>query len=448
MFPSPAVDLVLTQPHKLKGADLDIRPYFDILQPTRVSPSQSHPPSTAGDPPPSSQMPSVVSEEEVRLTDFISLPDRAKLDLFKLGDFQQEVQKISPDITIEVRHNGVHVEAADQQTFERVKDSLLEYFCQMSETHLTLEPEEAEFLNRTEVKQRLQTKLNQMPAVYVALDRNLVVTALSCTSAQLTCTFLRCQLAHTTIPMDSKYKSIFSSSEWVDFLEALPLSSVKVSAEAIDILTLKGMESEKHAVILDFLTSHIETEVVVCMEPGVLKYIQTHCHQIMVCMDQVSMVPLESIDVSGLKVGGASRFSRGSKMFSALKCSVLILCLQIYGRAVACSMAQEMLEDIISSITTKTFTVSAPGMARYLLEEECKTFLSDMEKMSQVCILVKQQQPWEPLAEQVAPAKPKTFCVSIPSSLRASTSADICLDELSLEITGQPWFPHTPTSLK
>lgn len=422
MFPSPAVDLVLAQPHKLKGADLEVRPYFDFLQPGRPSDTQADPPKAAGDNHQSSHMalkglvelPQEAAAvegaedhtEEAMLTDFISMADPVKLELFQLGNFQQEIKKTHPDVTIQIKDNGVHMEAADQQMFEQVKDSLLEYFCQMAEAYFTVEPEEAEFLDRKEVKECLQRSMNQTPATYMVLDSNVVVTALSCTSAHQACSFVKSQLAHISIPMDSQYKCIFLSNEWFQFLQELSLSSVKVSTEDIDVLTLKGMENEMQVVVTEFLTSQIESEVVVCMEPDVLKYIQAHCHLLLVDMDQVSVIPLESADVSGFKVGGASGSRRGAKLLSALKCSVLNLCLQIYGHPVACSTAQEMLQSIVSSICTKTITVSSPGITRYLLEMDCAMFLREMEEEFHVCIAVNQQ-PWEPLAEQVVPRNPK-----------------------------------------
>lgn len=340
MFPSPAVDLVLAQPHKLKGADLEVRPYFDFLQPTGASDTQADSPVAAGDNDQSSHMAlEILAEtpqaaaaaaegaedgtEDVMLTDFIAIADPVKLELFQLGNFQQEIKKTHPDVTVQVKDNGVHMEAADLQMYEQVKDSLLEYFYQMAETYFTVEPEEAEFLDRKEVKERLQQSLNQTPATYMVLDSNVVVTALSRTSAHQACHFVKSQLAHVSIPMDSQYKCIFLSSEWTQFLQALSLASVKVSREDIDVLTLKGMESEKQMVMTEFLTSQIESEAVVCMEPDVLKYIQAHCHRLLVDMDQVSVIPLESVDVSGFKVGGASGSRRGAKLLSAPKCSVL-----------------------------------------------------------------------------------------------------------------------------
>lgn len=432
-----------------------MRPYFDFLQPPLPSEMQADPPKdTDRSSRMASGMPVELPQEaaqDAMLTDFIPIADPVKLELFQLGNFQEEVKRTHPDVTIRLKHNGVHMEAADHQVFEQVKDSLLEYFCQMTETHFAVDPDEAEFLHRKDVKERLQQIMKEMPATYMVLDSHVVVTALSCAAAHRACSVVKSQVAHVSIPMDSQYNCIFVSNEWSQFLQALPLSSVKVSREDIDVLTLKGMESEKQMLVTEFLTSQLESEAVVCMEPEVLKYIQAHCHRLLVDMDQVSVIPLESLDVSGFKVGGASGSRRGAKLLCALKCSGLNLCLQIYGHPVACRTAQEMLEGIVSSICRKTITVSSPGITRYLLEKDCTAFLSEMEEEFQVSIAV-HQQLWEPLAEQVAPRNQSSnflrFCVFISSSLQAFTSAALCLNEPSLEITGSPraQFTHIHTS--
>lgn len=291
-LPSPAVDLVLAQQHKLKGADLEVRPYFDFLQPSPSGDSQAE----AAEP----------LRAELKLTDFIAITDPVKLQLFQLGNFETEMKEVHPDATVQVRDGGVHLEAADRDAFQRVKASVLERVCTMAETHLALEPEEAEFLDRREVKERLQPSLSRTPAAYTVLDGIAVVTALSRAAALQACGFLKSQLGRVSVLMDSQYKTIFPTHEWSEFLRALPLASVTVTPEDIRILTLKGMEGEKQAAVLDFLSSQIDTEAEVYMAPGVLKYIQTHCHELLVYMDQVSVVPLELDDVSGLKVGGAS----------------------------------------------------------------------------------------------------------------------------------------------
>lgn len=88
----------------------------------------------------------------------------------------------------------------------------------------------------------------------------------------------------------------------------------------------------------------------------------------------------------------------------------------------ACSAAQETLRSLVASVCTRTVSVSSPGVARYLLEPYCSHFLGELEEELQVLIVVKQQ-PWEPLAEQVAPPQPQlsprgpfssspSFCIS------------------------------------
>lgn len=63
-------------------------------------------------------------------------------------------------------------------------------------------------------------------------------------------------------------------------------------------------------------------------------------------------------------------------------------------------MAEEVLQGVVSSICTRTITVNAPGVTRYLGEEECKRILKAMETKFQVYIIIKQE-PWEPLPHQV-----------------------------------------------
>uniref|UniRef100_A0A3Q3EFW2 Poly [ADP-ribose] polymerase n=3 Tax=Labrus bergylta TaxID=56723 RepID=A0A3Q3EFW2_9LABR len=167
---------------------------------------------------------------------------------------------------------------------------------------------------------------------------------------------------------------MFYCREWTEFLQSLSFTSVKVSERErdIDVLTLKEMESEKQTAIIGFLTTPIERETIIPMEPDMLKYIQNHCHQLMADMDQVSIFPLEAEDVCGLK---------------------------IHGPAIACQMAEEVLQGIVSSTLTKTITFSAPGITRFLVVEDCKSILEEMQRKFQVYINI-QHVPWEPLRNQ------------------------------------------------
>ncbi|TMS17918.1 Poly [ADP-ribose] polymerase 10 [Larimichthys crocea] len=108
------------------------------------------------------------------------------------------------------------------------------------------------------------------------------------------------------------------------------------------------------------------------MVPDMLKYIQIHCHQLLADMDQVSIFPLEAGDVCGLK---------------------------IHGLAIACQMAEEVLQGVVSSICTRIITVNVPGVTRYLEDEECQSIMKEMERKFQVYINPKYV-PWEPLPDQ------------------------------------------------
>lgn len=301
----PAVDLVLAQPHQLEGSHLELRPYFHFLQPTQAAGGdRASSSATLG----AEAGPAAAAAEPVLLSDFVSVADPVKLTLFQLGNFQQEIGKSHPGVRIQVKEHGVHVEAAEQRTFEEVRDSLLEHLCHMAETCFAVEPQEADFLDRQEVRECLQRPLEDFPATYTVLDANVVVSALSRATACQACSFLRSQLGRARIPMDSQYKCIFQSGEWLRFLAALPLASVSVSKQSIQVLTLRGLESQKQMEVSDFLISQMEAQAVVQMEPDVLRFIQAHCHRLLVQMDQVSLIPLESAEVSAFMVGDAPGF--------------------------------------------------------------------------------------------------------------------------------------------
>lgn len=336
---SLAVDLVLDHSHKLQGSDLVVTPYFDFLQPmlsfTRqdsgggrernsedLSDMQTTPTKVVDADSQSSFQTAIaaheaaeeVMEDQIEDDDVesghIAMADPIKLALLQCSNFLQETEKAHANVKILIKDNGVHITGPDRQTSKQIKQSLKEYFGKMAKINFTLEPEKAEFLTRKDVKERLQQTMNQTgtPALYTVSDSSINVTALSLSSANLACSFLKSQVGHISIPVDTQYECMFYCREWSEFLQALEFSSVRVSERGgnIDVLTLKGMESEKQAAILEFLTTPIERETVITMEPGMLKYIQTHCHQLLADMDQVSILPLEADDVCGLKVCVAS----------------------------------------------------------------------------------------------------------------------------------------------
>lgn len=71
-------------------------------------------------------------------------------------------------------------------------------------------------------------------------------------------------------------------------------------------------------------------------------------------------------------------------------------------------MAEEVLQGVLSSICTRTITVNAPGVTRFLHDKDCKSILKEMETKFQVYINPKHV-PWEPLPQQVTVEECKSF---------------------------------------
>lgn len=352
VFILTAVDTVLNHQHKLGNADLVVKPYFDFLQPKEsvaslnprtesqdmtetnsddVSDNQmqtSPPPvveasshcssQTAPEPPAANEAVKEEEEEvmehqtvhEDTISSHIAVTDPVKIAFFQLTPLMQNIEKANPNFTIQIKDDGVHIEGTDRQKLEHIKHTILDFLGNLAETQFTLEPEKAQFLARKDVKERLLQTMNQAgsPIMYSVSDCKVVVTSLSLNSANQACSFLKSHICIFSIPVDANYEGMLYCREWSEFVQALGFTSVKVSERGgnIDVVTLKVMENEKKTAILEFFTTPIERETAISMEPGRLKYIQTHCHQLLADMDQVTIFPLEAEDVCGLKVCSTS----------------------------------------------------------------------------------------------------------------------------------------------
>lgn len=338
-FISTAVMHVLGCPHKLDTADLVVKPYFDFLHPTEaVTPQhtesgsvdiadksrkemcdiQTSSPMVVRVDSQSSQAASQQVEDEAMeddtketetISQHIAVAGSIKLALFQLNAFQ-DLQKAHPDFIILVKDDGVHITGTDRLRMDQLQQAILEFFGSVALTQFTVDPEKAEFLAKKDVKDMLMKTMNQtgLPAVYTVSGCNVVLTSVSQNLLSQACSFLQAQVSELSIPVDKKYECMLYSREWSEFLQALKFSSVRVLEQGIniDVLTLKGMESDKQTEIVKFLSTPIERETDIHMKPGVLKYIQIHRHQLLAEMDQVSIFPLEDEGTCGLKVRSAS----------------------------------------------------------------------------------------------------------------------------------------------
>lgn len=236
----------------------------------------------------------------------VAVTDPVKRALFQSSTFQQDVQKDNPNCSIQNKDDGVYIEGPKKLQLEQLKDMISNFFGNMVESHFILEPEKASFLDRKDVREHLLQTINQtgLSSLYTVSDSTVSVTSLSQNSADQTCSYLKSQVCCFSMPVEKEHEGMVYCRELSEFLQSLDFTSAKVSHQGgnIDVLTLKGMEGEKQAAIMKFLSTPIERETVICMEPGMLKYIQIHCHQLLADMDQVSIFPLEAEDACGLKV--------------------------------------------------------------------------------------------------------------------------------------------------
>lgn len=354
---STAVDAILDRPHKLNDAELVVKPYFHFLQPAQSSASkvfnnetqdvmekscedqsnvqmQTSAPLVDADPDQSSlagrsdscrssshtTMEILVDSQEQEaeevmedqtdgaetLSCHVAVTDPVKRALFQSSTFQQDVQKDNPDCSIQNKDDGVYIEGPEKLQLEHLKGIISDFFGNMVETHFILELEKAKFLDRKDVKEHFLQTINQSgsSSLYTVSDSTISVTSLSQSSANQTCSFLTSQVCSFSMPVAKEHEGMIYCRELSEFLQSLSFTSAKVSQQGgnIDVVTLKGVEDEKQVAITKFLSTPIERETVICMEPGMLKYIQIHCHQLLADMDQVSIFPLEAEEACGLKV--------------------------------------------------------------------------------------------------------------------------------------------------
>ncbi|XP_020360933.1 protein mono-ADP-ribosyltransferase PARP10 [Oncorhynchus kisutch] len=422
-----SVERVLKQSHKLEETDLMVRPYFSFLQSEDSSSSPLTSPLTSvngtsdgsttntqqtdsggqsqtdslpadstsdrsqsshkatSEPlvpplsPPVSQaaaaqggMGDLISTPEP-MSSHISVPDPVKLTLLQASPLPQSLQLAHQGCSVQIREDGVHMAGPDRPTLEQLKNAVLEFLGGVAQAHFTFDPEKAHFLAKQEVKDRLlQTlKENGLPSMYTVSDCVVMVTSLSPSLVSQACSMLKTLLSDFSIPVDRAYECMLYAQEWTGFLQSLTLCSAKVSERGqIDVLTLRGLEEDKQAKIVEFLSTPIEMEAIISMEPGMLKYIQTHHHQLLADMNQVSIFPLDAHGVCGLR---------------------------IQGNAAACQMADEVLRGVVLSTETRTITVKQTGVARFLIQEgEGTSILREMQTKFQVYINMEKVH-WEPL---------------------------------------------------
>uniref|UniRef100_H3AJI3 Poly [ADP-ribose] polymerase n=1 Tax=Latimeria chalumnae TaxID=7897 RepID=H3AJI3_LATCH len=125
-------------------------------------------------------------------------------------------------------------------------------------------------------------------------------------------------------------------------------------------------ENEKK--LQDFFLDSVIHESVITMEPGMLRYLQENCHELLAGIGQVSIFPLDGGDVTGFRISGDAR---------------------------ACQATDEFLRCIMASVSSRTVTLDYPGVARFLRGDHARSLLKELEAKFK-CVICTERLCWTP----------------------------------------------------
>lgn len=450
-----SVDNILKKSHKLDDADLIVQPYFDFLQGEAdqspqngqgtsmdemdedengnspdlyQSPIVSDPVMDTNLVDASSAIPqhatSLVSRTagstsgaassslepmEVDLTDldlptqkecvsFISVPDAAKRHLVRLSKLPENLTKDHPNFDVSLTKDGIQIKGLDQIEVERLKNKVLDFLSSVTEVHLTYDKLKAEFLERQDVKNRLDVSLKGLQATYNVSDCTVSVVSSSLSAVNQARDLIESQISEFTVPVAREYENLVFTPECSDFLGSLDFCSAVVSdtGEMIKAVTMKGMENEKQQKIVRFLSTPIQRETILSMDKGMLTFLQLHYQDLLADMGQVMIFPLDTGEGFNIK-----------------------------GDLCACQMAEEVLRGIMGSTCTRSIVVNQPGICRFLRELEGANLLAEMTAKFQVYINMEKVH-WKPLEDNdiFELAWKMTYCHNFKRSSAATSLED------------------------
>ncbi|XP_062865340.1 uncharacterized protein parp10 isoform X2 [Trichomycterus rosablanca] len=419
---SELVNAVVQKPHKLEDTDLIVKPYYSFLSVeentpsaasdqmvedehqaaastsstaeentsqdvsmadvSTTSPRSAIPPFTTPAPPGKGSSPETsmeyvsqgVSPDPVTpVCHNLSVPDPAKLKLLASSDLLGDLRNAYPNFEIAPTQDGVDIKGPGRDQAEKIKNKLLEFVSGSTQAHVPISELKSQFLQREKVKQRLASVLkdNGVTCTYTVSGGTLVMTSTSVQALNKACEVITGQLVETVLPVESRHECMIYTQEWRHFLTTQDCcAQVSGDAKCIVLVALKDEEKEIRSRMDQFLSTPIQIERVLSMEPAMLEYIQLHHQQLLMDMGEVVIFPLDTGDG-----------------------------LSIQGDAMMCHNVWELLSGIISGTLTKNLTVKQPGIARFLLQDEGASILGEMTVKFQVYISLEKVH-WEPLKEQ------------------------------------------------
>ncbi|XP_028673864.2 protein mono-ADP-ribosyltransferase PARP10 isoform X1 [Erpetoichthys calabaricus] len=393
-----AVDRLVQKMLKLDGRDLLVRPYFDCFLPSHnvqnssviANGTEGNRDSQEEDIYQDCMMEVSVSgmESECDATNetakstctskdsiysrIISLSDSDKITLLQCSSVIQQITEKCSEISIKITENEIGVYGPNVAIVEQQASNIMQFMTTVAQTQFSLDAGKAAFLSNLTVKERILEALKKehLSAIYSVSDSTIAVTALSGDMVKAACDLIRSSVCKFTIPIEADYKDIFLQ-EWPNLVNSLHCCTHSFSSQKdqIEIITLKCLEEENKCKIDTFLSNKVRQETVISMEPGMLKYIQNYCHTILEDLSQVSILPLEGEGIIGLRLHG----DECSRQF-----------------------AEEIICSAIDSVHTRAITLTAPGVARFLVDEQGTNILKEIQTKFQLVISL-ERVLWTPL---------------------------------------------------
>lgn len=234
----------------------------------------------------------------------VPVPDSTKRELVALSDLPDKLEKAHPGYEVRVTQSGVEVKGPAQDEAEKLKSKLLEFLSGVLQVHVPVSALKADFFQRQDIRDKLTGKLKDqgLPSTYTVTGGVLIVSSASTQMVNQACEVIKGAVSESVVPVQPEFEYMLYSEEWRSFLLSQDTCSAEASPEgnAISVVTLKDMEQEVKENIVRFLSTPIQKEIVISMQPAMLTYIQLHNQQLLMDMAEVIIFPLDTGD--GLSV--------------------------------------------------------------------------------------------------------------------------------------------------
>lgn len=292
---STVVETVLQRTHQLQGCDLDVSPHYDFLEPSEDK-------ELAAD---AAVCPADGETSPLRLP----LPDAATRGLLESPLVLQELAATVPACTLRPEGAGLCISGGDAAGRRQLLENIAEALQGVAREHLSFPAGALAFLRRADVGEHLVELLAEQGlgahcAPAKGEEEEVLVVALQPSVARRAAAFLASALASFYLPVPEEQLLALALPRWAEVQAGLRCCEVRLaeSGRHLEGLTLRGLEEENMASLVAFLRDSMPDESVVPMEAGTLRYLQLYYQEILAGMADVTLLPLEGPDVTGLRV--------------------------------------------------------------------------------------------------------------------------------------------------